>query len=114
MKIAIGICLLTVLAVITFAICPPVTVNANNLPQFFHGDPMRRALGPTPFVSGINLTNSYNWGGYAVKGTGFTDAKGSWLVPTVNCTKSPNAWVVFWVGIDGAFDGTVEQIGTLT
>jgi hypothetical protein len=76
--------------------------------------PMKRAPGPTARVNGVNAVKSYNWGGYYVAGTGFTEAKGSWIVPAVDCAKSPNAWVAFWVGIDGATDSTVEQIGTLT
>jgi hypothetical protein len=117
MKVAIGTCLLTVLAIISFAICPPVMVNtnsANNLPQFFHSAPMKRVPGPSPFINGATAVSSYNWGGYAVTGTSFTDAKASWIVPTVNCAKSPNAWVSFWVGIDGFSSNTVEQTGTLT
>jgi Peptidase A4 family len=53
-----------------------------------------------------------NWSGYAVTGSAFTDAKGSWHVPEVNCSKSPNSYSAFWVGIDGYNNGTVEQNGT--
>jgi hypothetical protein len=72
--------------------------------------PMRRA-GVAPKVDN-GSASSYNWGGYAVTGTDFTNAKGSWVVPTVDCAKSPNAWVAFWVGIDGYSSSTVEQTGT--
>jgi hypothetical protein len=72
--------------------------------------PMRRA-GVAPMIDN-GTAASYNWGGYAVTGKAFTDAKASWKVPTVDCTVSPNAWVVLWVGIDGYSDGTVEQTGT--
>jgi hypothetical protein len=74
--------------------------------------PMRRA-GVAPRVDN-GTASSYNWGGYAVTGTAFTNATGSWKVPTVDCAASPNAWVVFWVGIDGYSSSTVEQTGTLT
>ncbi len=56
---------------------------------------------------------SYNWSGYAVTGIKFTSASGSWIVRAVNCTKTPNSYAVFWVGLDGYADTTVEQIGTL-
>ncbi len=74
--------------------------------------PMRRA-GVAPAVDN-GTAKSYNWGGYAVTGKAFTNAKASWTVPTVNCAVSPNAWVAMWVGIDGYSDSTVEQTGTLT
>jgi hypothetical protein len=53
-----------------------------------------------------------NWSGYAVTGTNFTSARGSWIVPKVKCSITPDTWVVHWVGIDGFSDNTVEQIGT--
>jgi Peptidase A4 family len=56
---------------------------------------------------------STNWSGFAVTGSRFTHASGSWIVPAVNCTRTPNSYAVFWVGIDGYADTTVEQIGTL-
>ncbi|MGD0361412.1 MAG: G1 family glutamic endopeptidase [Bryobacteraceae bacterium] len=56
---------------------------------------------------------SYNWSGYAVTGTNFTKATGSWIEPVVKCNaKADTEWAVFWVGIDGWGDDTVEQIGT--
>jgi hypothetical protein len=69
----------------------------------------RAAVGPAVSAS---AANSYNWGGYAVTGTDFTDVKGSWINPTINCAKSPNSAVVFWVGLDGWEDDYVEQTGT--
>jgi|SRR5271166_5815078 len=55
---------------------------------------------------------SENWSGYAVTGSAFTVAKGSWTVPTVNCSKTPSTYSSFWVGIDGYSSTTVEQTGT--
>jgi hypothetical protein len=55
---------------------------------------------------------SSNWSGFAVTGSDFTYAKGSWHVPEVDCTKTPNTYSAFWVGIDGDGDDTVEQTGT--
>jgi hypothetical protein len=95
-----------------FSIPPgaPLANSAAEALKAFKSAPMRRA--PGPLVKGS--ADSYNWGGYAVTGTAFTSAKGNWTVPTVDCAKSPNAWVSFWVGIDGYASSTVEQAGTLT
>jgi len=91
----------------------PDSSEALALAAFQHA-PIRRVPGATALVDGVTAVQSYNWGGYAVSGTGFTDAKGSWIVPRVDCSKSPNALVALWVGIDGFSDSTVEQTGTLT
>jgi hypothetical protein len=56
--------------------------------------------------------NSENWSGYAVTGSSFTKASGSWTVPAVNCSLTPNTYASFWVGIDGYSSSTVEQTGT--
>jgi hypothetical protein len=56
---------------------------------------------------------STNWSGYAATGATFTDVKGSWVQPTVNCSSAHRAqYSSFWVGIDGYDSSTVEQIGT--
>jgi hypothetical protein len=52
------------------------------------------------------------WSGYAVTGSEFSLATGSWHVPEVDCTKTPGDYSLFWVGIDGYANGTTEQIGT--
>jgi len=57
---------------------------------------------------------SANWAGFVALGKNVTSAKGSWIVPKVNCSKTPNTYSSFWVGIDGYSDKTVEQIGTLS
>jgi len=56
---------------------------------------------------------SENWSGYAVTGSSFTEAEGSWVVPKADCAKTPNTYAAFWVGIDGYSSKTVEQTGTL-
>lgn len=56
---------------------------------------------------------SENWSGYAVTGSDFTSAEGSWTVTAVNCSKTPNAYAAMWVGLDGYSSTTVEQTGTL-
>ncbi len=64
---------------------------------------------PCPFA---DSTHSCNWSGYIVTGTAFTLAKGSWIVPTVNCNQTPQSFSSFWVGIDGYTSTTLEQVGT--
>ena len=69
-------------------------------PMKLHGTPARNGK-----------VNSGNWSGYVVTGSSFTYAKGSWIMPSVNCTKTPNTYAGFWVGIDGYDSTTVEQTG---
>jgi Peptidase A4 family len=60
---------------------------------------------------------STNWSGYAATGAAgsVTLAKGSWTVPTVDCSglgRRTDQYAAFWVGIDGYTSDTVEQTGT--
>ncbi|MBV8958604.1 MAG: hypothetical protein JOZ37_13500 [Actinobacteria bacterium] len=59
-------------------------------------------------------TISQNWSGYVASGGRFTTVSGSWTVPAVNCSSTPNGVVALWVGIDGAGSKTVEQTGTFS
>ena len=62
---------------------------------------------------------SQNWAGWASfaglpllpKNGAVSYVKGEWNVPEVKCTSADAASSV-WVGIDGMFNNTVEQIGT--
>jgi|HubBroStandDraft_1064217.scaffolds.fasta_scaffold204193_2 hypothetical protein len=55
-----------------------------------------------------------NWSGYAVVGSDFTTATGSWIQPAIKCNSTTDTELAaFWVGIDGFTDTTVEQTGTL-
>jgi hypothetical protein len=63
-------------------------------------------------IDNVTVEDSTNWSGYAVTGTAFTKALGSWTVPTADCTKTPNTYAAFWVGIDGWTSDSVEQTGT--
>jgi hypothetical protein len=59
-------------------------------------------------------TEFFNWSGYGVvsaKGA-VTDVKGSWVVPSVECSTAPDGYASFWTGIDGWDSNTVEQTGT--
>jgi len=60
---------------------------------------------------GDGTVTSSNWSGYAVTGSAFTSAEGSWVVPTATCSPGYQ-YAAFWVGIDGYSSDTVEQTGT--
>jgi hypothetical protein len=87
----------------------PVTLAPGEQIAPFQHAPMK--LHGVPRTPGA--VESENWSGYAVTGSDFTNAQGSWEVTKVDCTKTPNAYAAFWVGIDGYSSDTVEQTGTL-
>jgi hypothetical protein len=64
---------------------------------------------------GTAQLTSRNWDGYITYapdlGTDFNAVKATWVQPTVRC-EAKNAWTVFWVGLDGWYDNTVEQGGS--
>jgi peptidase A4-like protein len=72
-----------------------------------------RVAARAPSGSGIGAFgwSSSNWSGYAVTGTGFTSASGSWIVPTVTATRKPS-YSSSWVGIDGFNNSNLIQTGT--
>lgn len=75
------------------------TIFHSTLPHFIH-----RANG---------ATSSSNWSGYAAYNTTFTDVKGTWIQPAVNCSSTTTAqYASFWVGLDGYKSSSVEQLGT--
>jgi hypothetical protein len=60
-----------------------------------------------------------NWGGYAVQTSlaspqrnAVSAAHGTWRIPSVSASASPETYSAIWVGIDGYSDNTVEQLGT--
>ena len=67
--------------------------------------------------NGITASPSFNWSGYAdgasttPAGT-FTAVSGAWTAPSVTCGAEDQI-TVDWVGLDGMFSGTPEQLGTL-
>jgi hypothetical protein len=77
-----------------------------------HGPRRAAGLAADRVIGDVTVAESNNWSGYAVTGSLFTQAKGSWLVPAVDCTAVPNSSASFWVGIDGWVTDTVEQTGT--
>ena len=101
----LGICiLLSVCHALAQVNSHPATVAA--ITPRTHGPMQLNGL-----VPGGGVTSS-NWSGYAVTGSNFTYANGSWHVPQVSCSVTPNTYSAFWVGIDGYSDKTVEQVGT--
>jgi hypothetical protein len=67
-----------------------------------------------PRIRGETTASSTNWSGYAVTGANgaYTDVQGSWVEPTVTCSRRQTAYSSFWVGIDGYNSNSVEQLGT--
>jgi hypothetical protein len=70
---------------------------------------------------GVTSVGSLNWSGFAdVEGGSKTisSVSGEWVIPYVQCPtgnyKYEGAYTVNWVGIDGATNETVEQLGTGT
>jgi peptidase A4-like protein len=74
----------------------------------------RRVAGirPDRHIDNVTVSDSTNWSGYAVTGSSFTKALGSWTVPSADCSATPNTYAAFWVGIDGFSSDSVEQTGT--
>jgi Peptidase A4 family len=71
---------------------------------------------PIELVSAASRGTAYstNWSGYAAyqSGTTLTDAKATWVQPSVTCPKRGTQYASFWVGLDGYNSNSVEQIGT--
>jgi hypothetical protein len=111
MRLKAFACLL-VLAVVPAVMAQSSSAPAEKLALRQHA-PRKLYKGGNPrVIDNVTVEDSTNWSGYAVTGTSFTKALGSWVVPTVNCTKTPNTYAAFWVGIDGWTSDSVEQTGT--
>jgi Peptidase A4 family len=106
-------CLLALAFVPAIAQVPNQTASTPNDTVIPRQHAPRKLYGTAPRVIGnVTVEDSTNWSGYAVEGTSFTKALGSWTVPSVNCSTTPNTYSSFWVGIDGWTSSTVEQTGT--
>jgi hypothetical protein len=61
-------------------------------------------------------TTSYNWSGYVDLKTStnkkYSAISAQWTEPSVTCPSKEDQSAVFWVGLDGWNDSTVEQDGT--
>jgi hypothetical protein len=58
-------------------------------------------------------TQSSNWSGYSTTGGPFTEAKGTFTVPSISAGTPPNDQVSEWVGVDGTngSDSSLIQAG---
>ncbi|HXY47395.1 MAG TPA: G1 family glutamic endopeptidase [Thermoplasmata archaeon] len=83
------------------------------LPGVAISAPLIAGIGAGP-NAGVTSYSSENWAGYFASGPNgsVTKVSSSWEQPTASC-GSGTSYSVFWVGIDGATDTTVEQIGTI-
>src|SRR5271163_2840689 len=59
----------------------------------------------------------YNWGGYIADANGFvnntvTRINGSWILQNVTQTVNPPSYSTQWIGIDGADNDELIQVGT--
>ena len=101
----LAFCVITAFSLTAFAQSDPIAPRQHA--------PRRLYQGGLPYtIDNVTVEQSTNWSGYAVEGTSFTKALGSWTVPSVNCSQTPNTYSSFWVGIDGWTSSTVEQTGT--
>ena len=79
-----------------------------------------RGIQPASILAPVNgnssqQSSSQNWDGYVTysssSGTDFNKVKATWIQPVVRCEVA-QAWTVFWVGLDGWYNDTVEQGGS--
>jgi uncharacterized repeat protein (TIGR02543 family) len=56
------------------------------------------------WTTGATVSESTNWSGYVLTGAsgGYQSVSGSWVVPVLNCSVTPNSAVSIWVGVNGA------------
>jgi hypothetical protein len=63
-------------------------------------------------------STSTNWSGYVLTGapSGYQVVSGSWVVPALNCSVTPNSALSVWVGVNGASSAQpgLFQTGTTT
>ncbi|HEY1740523.1 MAG TPA: G1 family glutamic endopeptidase [Acidimicrobiia bacterium] len=71
---------------------------------------------PSTGAHGLKQVTFSNWSGYAddnSTGKTYTAVSGSWKQPAVTCPKNEDELAVWWVGLDGFSNATVEQDGTM-
>jgi hypothetical protein len=92
----------------------PVAANADPV-QVGYAGPARAVTQTRAVRNGSQQFTSRNWDGYityaSTHGTDFNVVKATWVQPKVTC-EAATAWTVFWVGLDGWWDNTVEQGGS--
>jgi hypothetical protein len=120
--------LLSVIAIVGVVGISPAQAHASGAHVFTRGGPMvgfthaaersnRRATCQPS--SGLCPQSNTVWSGYtAVEPLGrlFSSVSASWVQTAARCGKGSDAWTLFWVGLDGAANGSnfhsVEQGGT--
>ena len=66
--------------------------------------------------TGLKQVTRSNWSGYADDNSGgntYRKVSGRWTEPRITCASKELQVAVFWVGIDGFANSTVEQDGTI-
>ena len=94
----------------------PSVANADQGPLGYVGPAQHSPQSNSPTLNkGSQQFTSRNWDGYVSyasdQSTEFNEIKATWIQPTVTC-QTAGAWTVFWVGLDGWFNNTVEQGGS--
>ncbi len=81
------------------------SAHASTPAKIYHG---------VPRIHSNGTASSTNWSAYAVTGSNgaYTKVAGSWVQPTVTCSRRQTAYAAFWVGLDGYNSDSVEQLGT--
>ena len=110
--LALGLALVTGLA--TSLASGPAAADGHRAEVGSAGPAVGITQGPL-IANGSSQLTSRNWDGYltydAAGTTDFDSVVATWVQPTVTCEAS-GAWTIFWVGLDGWFDNTVEQGGS--
>jgi hypothetical protein len=82
---------------------------------------VRSNVAPLLSNGGATSLPSANWTGFADIEAGsktVSSVTGQWVIPNVECPsglyKYQDAFIAQWIGVDGATDGTVEQLGSAT
>jgi hypothetical protein len=115
LRVGLMMTVLTVI-VVSFGSAPQSSANVRNPAGAGGFAGPARDTGVRSAVRGSSAQfTSRNWDGYITylssEDTDFNTVQATWTEPTVTCPKK-NAWTVFWVGLDGWYNGTVEQGGS--
>ena len=86
-----------------------------------HRPMVRSGVHPLAANGNTSSATTVNWSGFAdLEGGANTvsSVSGHWSIPKVECPnglyRNQDAFIAQWVGIDGATNGTVEQLGSAT
>jgi hypothetical protein len=91
--------------------------QAGGIPQVAGYAGPAQQVSETTSASGVTSGqfSTRNWDGYLTyvssEAKDFNSVKATWVQPVITCPVA-NAWTVFWVGLDGWWNDTVEQGGS--